>query len=397
MTVGSYDSVGGKSDEVQLILGDELVVTPLSYEVNCSVFSQPAAFALEFGWGETAGELIQRFPKGTKFQLQIAGVPVQTGRIDSIGAGGGATVVRVRGRDNMAPLFKDTFLAEQAFQEATYYQLTRKMMDAVGLGDVELHASNTANRKAITGHRVIETKPPVPSDTFEIETQVTGGQRKIEYKKIKASVGQRRYDFLQEHFRKVGLFLWAAGDGSLVLTTPNGDQEPSYSVVRSRGQTVDECNICNHSFDDNAAERYAKYIVYGRAGSGKGGRGRVRGEWVDDEMVALGFAETKSIKDETVKTNKAATFAARREGALQIRNGWRLSYTFAGHLMPSLFDRGAYAIWAHDTICKVADKELGLEDQYYGSDVTFRRNIGTGTTTEVHLMRRDKLIFAETA
>jgi prophage tail gpP-like protein len=395
VTVATYDSVGGKSDEVQLILGEDLVVTPLSYEVTCSVFSQPAAFALEFGWGETTADLIARFPKGTKFQIHVAGVPVQTGRIDAIGAGGGATVVRVRGRDNVAPLFKDTFLAEQAFKETTYHQLTRKMMDAVGLGGVELHSSNTANRKAITGHKVIETKPPIPSDTLEIETQTTGGQRKVEYKKIKSSVGQRRYDFLQEHYRKAGLFLWAAGDGSLVLATPNGDQEPSYSVARARGQTVDQCNVKDHTFDDNAAERYAKYIVYGRTGAGKGGRTRVQGEWPDPEIAALGFAETKSIKDDTVKTSKEAQYAARREGALQIRNGWKLSYVFAGHLMPSMFDRGAYAIWAPDTVCKVVDEELGLEDTYYVSDVTFRRNISTGTTTEVRLMRRDGLVFAE--
>jgi prophage tail gpP-like protein len=393
VALASYDSVGGKTDQVELIIGEDLVVSPLSYEVSCSVFSQPAAFACEFGWGGTTAELLERFPKGTPVQLRIAGVPVQTGRTDANGASGGATVVRVRGRDTIAPLFKDTFLAAQSFSETTYHQLTRKMMDAVGMGSVELHSTNEANRKAVTGHTVVVTKPPIPSDTLEIETQTTGGQRKIEYKKIKADIGRRRYDFLQEHYRKAGLFLWSAGDGSLVLSTPNGNQEPGYSIVRARGQTVDECNVLDQSFDDNAAERYAKYVVFGRTGGGKGGRSKIRGEWIDTEIAEAGFAETKTIKDPTVKTNKEATAAARRDGALQIRNGWRLSYTMAGHLMPSLFASDSYAIWAHDTVCKVADEELGIYGNFYVSDVTFRRSGSSGTTTQVQLMRRDGLVF----
>lgn len=398
MSVGTYDSIGSVKDSVELVLGGQFTVKDaLSYEVECSVFSQPAAFSLEFGWGDTAGELIQRFPKGTAFQLRIAGVPIQTGQIDAIGSTGGnnGATVHVRGRDAMRALFKDTFLAEKSYSEATYYDLTRKMLEAVDLGEVKLHADNSANRKAITGHTVVETKAIEPSNTVEIEQTTTSGQRKVFYNTIKAQLGERRYDFLKRHYEKAGLFLWAAGDGSFVLSRPNGDQKPGYSVIRGRGQTRNDVNVESDSFEDDTAERYAKYIVYGRTGKGKKGRVKCRGEWVDPELSALGFTETKSILSQEIKSDKEAAFSARREGAMQIRNGWRLEYVFAGHLMPSLFDRGAWAIWAPDTVCHVSDQELGLFDDYYVSDVTFRRDEGSGTTTRVKLMRRDGLVFGE--
>lgn len=389
----NYDSIGTVKDTVELVLDGESVRDALSYDVACSVFSQPAAFTLTFGWGYTAKDLIARFPKGTPFQLKIAGVVIQTGKTDAISCSGGATTVTVSGRDAMSPLFKDTLPAERAFRESTYFELTRKMMDEVGLGDVVLHADNVANRKAITGHRIVETKPSIVSSEVETEIKVTGGQRKVVYNQIKARLGERRYDFLKRHYEKAGLFLWAAGDGSFVLARPNADQKPSYSVVRGRGQTRNEVNVTEHSFSDNAAERYYRTVVYGRTGGGKKGRTKAKGEFVDWEMSAAGFTETKTIKSREIKTNADAEYAARRDAAQQIRSGWRLEYTFAGHLMPSLYDRGAWAIWAPDTVCQVADQELGLEDTYYVSDVNFQRS--PNTTTRVRLMRRDALVFAK--
>jgi len=396
VSVATYDSIGSVKDTVELILAGEFKIQDAkSYEFTRSVFSQPGAFALEFGWGDTVGDLLSRFPKGTPYQLRIAGVPLMTGKIDAIGAksGTGGGSVSVRGRGNIKPLFKDTFLAEKAFSEATYYQLTRKMMEEAGIGDLTLQADNTANRKAVTGHKVVETAPPPPpSDEVEIEQTTTSGQRKVVYNKIKSTLGERRYDFLQTHYKKAGLFLWEAGDGNLVLSRPNGDQKAGYSITRGRGQTRNEVNVEDATFDDDTTERYAKYVVYGRSGGGRKGRVKCRGEWVDPEMSGLGMSETKVMHVQDIKSDKEAELEARREGALQIRSGWRLEYVLAGHLMPSLFDRGAWAIWAPDTVCQVVDQELKIEGLYYVSDVTFSRN-DQGTRTKVKLMRRDGLIF----
>jgi prophage tail gpP-like protein len=396
MSVRSYDSIGTVKDTVQLVLGNMTVSNLLSYDVACSVFSQPSAFALTFGWGDGVGELMERFPKGTPFQLRIADTAIQTGKTDAIGVQGGksGSVVHVRGRDNMVTLFKDTFLAETAYSEATYYQLTRKMLDACGLGEAVLHADNTANRKAITGHKVVETRPVRPSDLIEVEQTATSGQRKIVYNKIKSNLGERRYDFLKRHYEKAGLFLWTAGDGSFVLSRPNGEQQAGYSVVIQRGQTRNQVNSEDSSFDDGAEERYYKYEVYGRAGSGKKGRVKCHGQWIDPEMSRLGFTETKTLLNEQCKSDKQAEYAARREGAMQIRNGWKLEHTFTGHLMPSLYDHGAHAIWAPDTVCHIVNQELRLDDDYYVSDCNFKRDMGGGTATKVKFMRRDGLVFA---
>lgn len=381
---------GGVNDEVLLLVNGKALSIVESYEIKISVMTQPAAFSLRLGHGGVARKLIDYCPKGSAFQLLIGGVLVQSGIIDGLSVpSSDATVVEFRGRDYMRRLQNGHVEEDISFKERTYYDLTRKVMDLVGLNKHELVAGNGANRQAVTAVRVPVVATEDLVKTTETGLQTSGGS-KIEFKALRAKVGQRWYDWLQDKYKLAGLFLWCAGDGKFILSTPQPTVEPSVVLVRQRGVQRNTVNITGHSWRDDATNRHGKYIVYGRYGAGKGGRSKIRGEYIDDEMVAAGFPDVITYHDPDVSTQKEAKYLARRYASEERRAGWELSYTVAGHRTPSLIADGV-AVWGPDTCAKVLDDELGITGPHYIEAVTFSRR--PQTETRLELIRPSDLLY----
>jgi prophage tail gpP-like protein len=398
-TSNRYDGIGSGHDTVALTLAGETVLIARDGNIKTSVFSEPSVFTLTLGWGGTTKELLERYPPRTPFTLSIGGQRIMTGLVDSIQAGGEATEVTLTGRDMTAALVDDEVGVDQQFSESTYFELTEKMLVACGLESWALSGDNTANRKAITGHDVVEVARPMSGDSFLLEEQPAPGQeqqalteKRRVYRTIKAEVGQTRWNFLEKHYKKAGLFLRNAGDGQFVLARPNPAQKPCVLIQRRRGATRDTSNALGHQFTNDFTGRRARTIVHGSTGGGKAGRGKVQAILEDPECLALGMRNQRTIKDRDVKTQSQAAYVARREVAQQRRDGWRLEYTVSGLIVPSLVNVGSWAVWAVDTVCRVEDDELGLHGDFYVSDVDFRL---TPRTATIRLMRPEDLVFAD--
>jgi prophage tail gpP-like protein len=384
-------SVGGFNDAASITIDGQRILLVESYEVKCSVMTQPAAFSLRLGHAGIARELLEIARPGKGFQFHIGEVLIQSGIIDGRAVpGGNSTVVEIKGRDYMRKLMNCHVEEDTAFTGVkTYYDLTRKVMNLVGLDQHELVAGNGANRRAVTQTEVKAV--PAEEQVRVVETGLaTSGGSKVEYKWLKAKVGQRWYDWLQEQYRLAGLFLWCAGDGKFVLSTPGFLAEPSYICLRQRGVPRNTVNVLRHSFRDDTTNRHAQYIVYGRFGRGKGGRNRIKGEYVDPEMVNYGFSDVITYHDDHVATTAQADYLARRYASEERRSGWELSYTFAGHRTPQL-SSDAIAIWGPDTVALAADDELGIAGNHYIESVTFGMNPQKETTIE--LIRPDDLLY----
>ena len=405
--MSSWDSVN--DDNVILRVRGQDVKIWESYEVNISVFQQPSKFTLRCGWSKTAAEMLAMWKQGDAFQLFVqvgksfsaidSTVPVQvmSGRIDRVGApGGDACTVEITGRDDMARIADAYVDADEAFHESTYYHLTRKVMDRFGLADRALLTSNLANRKAITGKKITEYVPPRDATTQQIE-ETTGGTRKVVYRTIKAQLGERWYDFLKRQYKRVGLFLFCGGDGSFILTDLNPNQEPVIKIMRrlpnNDGYLTPFATAAGRpTYWSDATDRSSKAVVWGRAQGGRAGkRGKVRGEYVDQEMIDLGFDKPITIHDDDVKTDKEAEYAARKWIAEGRRNGFMLEYPLSGHSAMSLL--GGRAVHNIDTVHEIEDQEIGLDHRYYVTDVTFSAN--PARTTRVRYARLTDLVFAE--
>jgi prophage tail gpP-like protein len=387
-----------EKDVVALTLGEDTIAITESYEVRASVLRQPAQFSINVGHGGVTEALLRAYPPKTKFKLTVNDSTVQTGLTDgfSTGDAGGATVVRFTGRDIMARLVDSFIPQEESYQESTYLDLARAQLRAIGMGGVAIASSNEANRKAITGSKVTQTAPAVVEAELSISStdirEIVPGTKKVVYETLKAKLGTRRYDFLKTQNDHAGLFLWAAGDGSFVLSRPTAKQSPIAKIVRQRGGSRQPGSILRHNYRTDYTHRHTKCIVYGHGGGRNFGRSKNRGEFVDQEFSAIlggEDAQAITIHDNDAKTPKQAEFFARRRIAEEGRESVELNYTLAGHRVAP----NSTVVWAHDTVVDVDDRELGITGLWYVSDVTFNR--APETTTTLRLMRPEHLVFGE--
>lgn len=395
--------LGGSSDQVLLRLGSEDLKIVESYEVRVSVLQQPGAFSLRLGWAKTAADLLKHYPPGTPFELYIGPSLVMSGlTYGRAQPSSNYTQIELKGRDYLAVLFDDEVQKEQSFTDDTYYKLTRRILDQVGLkedlGDGQggptrfvLEDNNDNNRTVVSR---VKAKPRSKGEVVElIETGNKTGAGKVFYKSAKAKTGTRWFDFLQEQYKFRGLFLMSTGSGNFALFRPRADMDPTCQITRSRGATRKQGDAVSCRFQDDTTMRHATYVVYGRGGSGKEGRDQIRGKHVDDEMVAYGFRNTRTVIDDDCKSSKEADFIARRMCAEERRGGWQLEYTVSGHTFPSMVAKGGFGVWAPDTVCRVEDDELDIHGNFYVESVTFSRS--PETTTAITLMRPQDLIFAD--
>lgn len=381
------DTTGTLDDRVVLIINGETVLVAESYEVRRSILTQPSTFTLRFGWGDVLRGLITKVPPNSKFQLLIGDTPQFTGAIDGYEASsdpsGGGTLT-IHGRDNLAPIHDAFIEVETDFSNSTYANMCEQAVSEVFPDAYSFRFSNDDNRKLTTGIGVPATPLPDPPNAG------TPNPSGPTAKQLKSKIGERLYEFLKRELDRAGLFLWAAGDGTIVLSEPNGKQTPSYQILRRRGLTRNAVNVTHASYRNATEGRYTSATVYGRGGGKKLGRTKTQGTFTDDEMTAYGFERPLVLRDANVNNAEQATFYARRKIAETRRAGWHLTYTVAGHTIPSLAT-GERAVWSPDTIVQVVDDELGLSGPYYVEQCVYRRN--PQTTTELTLQRPSDLVF----
>lgn len=388
MAIFDPEELGASDDSVTLRLGDDAVHISQSYEIQSAILTQPTAFSLRLGWGDTTAELFKHYSPNTSFVLIIANAQQASGRVDEVSAEGssGATEVTIKGRDTLASLHDVDVNADISFANSTYVAIVERALKEVGLGDATLVTSNLANRKLRAGVPIAELAPPDLVLELRQVGIVAAGTTQGH---VTARSGERWSQFLSRYLEKAGLMLWAAADGSFILSQPNAKQAPAYRIVRRRGQTRNEVNVVGASLKNDTTSRFSKATAYGRGGGKKLGRTKAKGSFTDDEMQAWGFSRTRSFRDTTCTSQVQAEFYARRKVAEARRAGWQLRYTVAGHTTAAL-GSGRRAVWTPDTMVQVDDDEFGLHGNFYLESVTFKR---PPTTTELVLMRPSDLVF----
>lgn len=399
-------------DRVELTLaGDTLAITE-SYEVRAGIVNQPAGFGLRLGHGGVLRELLASYPPNTPFALTVNGNQVQSGNTDGFAAGEatGAGQITFEGRDALALLVDSYVAAEKSFSGLTYRDLVIDVFKEIGItiqptgGDQhpQLFSSNEANRRRMAGKEIVQVTPPaVTKDEFTIDNDIevtlfrdpVAGTSKSIYKTVKIQIGTKWYEWLKQQLDRAGLFLWATATGDFILSAPNAAQDPAYRIIKQRRGERGVGNVVRYQYRNNIVQRYTKTVVYGRGGGRSVGRGKVRGEFVDQEMVDILGGEDRKVRtwhDHNVKTIKQAEHMARRMTAEANRDAWQLIYTVAGHSTQT--QNGRRAVWVPDTVVEVDDRELGIAGNFYLETVTMNRQ--PDTTTTLRLMRPQDLVFA---
>lgn len=394
------DEIGNQADSVQLRIGGDTILNAESWTVTDSVMEQPGRWSLRFGFDTIATYNFYLYAPGKTFTLLIGGAPQATGVIEKreleMKPGSSGTELVVGGRDVLAPLFKATVTAQTSFTNATYSGMVQTVLKAVGLDPSKLVLSNTNNRQIKAGIPITET---APADVIDQLDQQVPGTLGADASVLQAKVGQSWMEFLRLHLDRAGLMLWAGADGTFILSTPNAQQKPSYTLFRNIAQTAGQTNILGWHLVDDTSDRHAEAIIYGRGGGRKAGRAKAKGLFLDQEMLDYGFGQSIVIRDRYVQTGAQAAYLARRKLAEERRQGWQLHYTFAGHTLPRYASRdwASRAVVVPDTVIYVDDNLLGIQGSFYVDTVERTRSEGTGTQTTIRLMRPEDCIFGDIA
>lgn len=384
---------GQIDDRVRIELANRTIEIVESYEVRSDVLTVPAAWSVRMGYGEAVRTLIPLVQPGAPFKLYIGPVLQQTGQIDGYSASAdvGATELNVTGRDALAPLHDAYVTSEISIKDATYRDIVAWALYRT-LGPDRpfvLGYTNETNRKIVTGVGVKQVAPLPDASQVEIEATTPKAIRVA----VQAKLGEREYEFVKRQLDRAGLFLWAGANGDFIVSAPNAKQLPTYEIKRQRGATRSFVNATSARYTNNTVPRFSEVIVHARGGGRKFSRSKTKGSYADPEMAGYGFHRPLVVRDVNVATAEQAEFYARRKLAESIRAGWQLTYTIAGHTLPSLVG-GGRAVVAPDTVVRVADDEFGLYGNYYVESCVYRGG-PDGRVTEINLLRPDSLVFAE--
>lgn len=377
---------GGVDDRVRIKLAGTDTRTFESYSVSTAVLTQPSTFTVRLGSSDLATKFFKKYPPRTPFQLFLGDLAQFTGETDGYSGTGNSssTSITLKGRDLLARLHDADVIADTPFTDVTHVEMVKKAMEAVGLDDRLLIVGGAASREAKVGKKISATEPQVSS----LVQQIAGANGLVR-QSIRAKMGETWLNFCMRHLESVGLFLWTDFEGNLVLSKPNPNQKPSYQFIREVGNRTNRVNITDWSFTNDTTHRFSEVVTWARApGRGKG-RGKIKGDFEDAEMVEYGYDRPKVFNDADVTSRDSAVALAKRRMGEANRSGWQLTYTFQGHTVPSIDGRTRVVV-APDTVAQVKDEELGINEPLYIETVEYHC---PPTQTVVTMMRLKDVVF----
>jgi len=370
------------------------------YNVTRGVIEQPSTFSFTVGSGDLAKDLIAQLKPLSLVQITVGGTLIFTGVIEDLSGdnSGGATQIMVQGRDNLWKLVKRSMLGEKQFRTSTYFDLTKQVMKMAGYDEsILLIGNNDANIAASSRVKPVKKKGKKRRIVERIETNLispTGA--KIDYLTVVGQVGETYFDFLVRHYKKAGLYLMCGGDGNPVLTIPDADLAPHYSLRRYRGVDVGRGTILYGGWANRTSQRHGSIRCYGKGRPDPKGHYAIDGDWQDFEMTQLGYGkeDVLTMHDTDAVDVHEAQYVAKRHLAAERRANRTLVYTVVGHTTDALVEAGKSVIWTPDTMVAVDDQELMwvgsgfkyIKEHMYVEKVEFIRS-SSGTFTRLHLMR----------
>lgn len=401
---------GEIDDRVRVVFKGFAVRTFENYTVKMAVLQQPAVFSVRLGGPEQAKDLLARYQPGSQFQLAIGPQPAFTGFTDghSASGDGNSSSVTISGRDILARLHDAEFGSDKSFVNVTMADLVYEVMkEAGGLEEQALISSNDANVLIRSGAGVTKKPgtPPKPLSTgggatpagsiSDLIVATSEGAKTGAFipgtastYTVHAKMGDKCLEFLRKHLEKAGLMLWTDSNGDIVVSAPNILQPPRYSFIRQRGQSRNAVNVTKHEFHNDTTKRCSKVVVYARGPGRKAGKGKIRGEFVDEEMTAAGIIKTRSFRDVNVLDEAQAVKYARAKLSEINRGSWHLTYTIKGHTAPLV--GGGRGIITPDTVAQIQDEDLGLNGLFYVEAVEYR---SPPTETVITFMRLQDCFF----
>jgi prophage tail gpP-like protein len=397
MAVNFNTEIGSTDDTIEVRIDGERWTSYESYSIKRAVLTQPSTASFTTGNSGNASALLSKLRPGLEVSIKVGSTGLFSGFLEDPGASvANGTSVTVDARDGLAFMMREDVRDEKQLSAPTYFALVRKLMDLSGLKDHNLYSDNDANR-AMTS-RVPQAAPKPKQLVESIELPRPGNQgAKLQYQTVKCELGQSYFDLAMSQLKRVGIYVWCAGNGDLIVSRPTMPTQPIIQIDDLVGLSRNSTNIISCELKSRISGRHAHCRVYGRGYPDNKGVRAIKGEFDDQEMIALGFDNWRVVHDSEATSPLDCKYIAKRVLAEERRQSRVLSYTLAGHTIPAI-DNSRMVVWIPDIAVKVVSNRLafpgepsGINEDLYVESVEFARN--PQTTTKINLMRKQDLLY----
>jgi prophage tail gpP-like protein len=298
---------------------------------------------------------ISAIGEGASLTLLAGEEVVLRGRVDSrqVSVNRGGTRLTLQGRDRVAPLVDCSTPVGWTWRSISLVRLAELAISELGVALEVVEAEPEAET-------TLDVVRPEPGETF--------------------------WELLTRHAARRRLLVHATPEG-LRFIRPNYDQPVlgrlcSYTDERRRQNNVLQADVTWQT-----SQRRSPVVVLGQgSGRGRGAAPSLRGEAVDDALVALGLRRPLVIVDGEAETSAEARDRAEWEIGSRRGEGLVARYVVAGH------GPAAGRCWAPDTLVQVDDQHTGLAGVYWVSAVQLSRSRDGGTTSSLTLHERGAIL-----
>lgn len=243
-----------------------------SYSYNSEFLTPTDGWSFTFGDDETSDEILRQVEVGQRLTLRVNGVVQGDGYIDDVDARASRRgfEVTISGRDLLAPVIDSHIEPSQTFKAGmTLADILLAIFKPFGFTEFAL--DNDANRDALKGSKR--------------GTKVTKGGKKKGPRPLKSFVQHQlkpypcegAFAFAARLAQRHGLWIWLGADNkTIIVATPDFEQEPSARIVRRRGTAGIANTVLDGTVRRSLSDQPSCIVATGRGGGGENPRSGMR-------------------------------------------------------------------------------------------------------------------------
>ena len=355
-----------------------------SYAINSNFLTPTDGWDFTFGTEVEWKRVKDMIAPDSKIQILIDGVLQLTGWIDSYhveASAEGGTSITVHGRDVMKPLVKSNVYPGMAIKGKTIADIiTSVLAEVYPYNTPLLYTDPEANRLLIADP---SKKYRKASNSKANSKRKSKAHNVLEY--YEAHPQEGAFEFISRMLRKSGMWLWPTADGNFVVGGPDYEQPSMYVIHRTNGDSRAQVTRSSYTFDKTSVPSYIH--VAGKGASKDFAKVPVNG-LAQDPSHKL-YCPIYIKHDEATTNEEAQNFADQEMSRLK-QNERVYECTVRGHRNVL-----SNAFYQPNTIATVVDEILGIDEELWILDRTFRKSVDAGTTTDLKMIPKNAIQLAD--
>lgn len=347
-----------------------------SGSIESSMITPADSFVLRMPFSLSAWLTLRR---DAHITIKADGVTMLDGFIDRRVRSAKAGILEVHGRDRVGRLVDESAPANN-YTGMTIKQAIERLASPWFNGDLQISNADNRRLRRGKGKRVAATTEPVVTINIRVP------------RKGKVHPGETRWQIIHEIVSRAGLIAYSSSDGkTLFVGQANTDQIPQYLFTVAAPGSTTRTTVKDLVITEDDGDRFSLYMTGGVGGQSDVNYGtnvvakngvafdnplnRIDGTGRDFLFPKRMYLPERSFEDFHDAARVATLEKNRRDMKRHVISVHAATFgQNLGSSSPTLF--------APDTVARIIDEEIGLDDLYlvYACTYSFARDTGDFTT-----------------